>query len=260
MPDWDAARYHRLSGPQVGWGRKVLDRLAPLPGEEVLDVGCGTGRLTMEIGMRTGILVVGLDYSAAMLEEGLAASRGTHAAVVGFVRADGASLPFRDDMFDAVFSGATFHWITDHDRLFTSIHRVLKPAGRLVAQSGGGPNLQRLLDRTHRIMESGPYSKYFNGWSDPWLFAGIDDTRARLERAGFESIEVSLEEAPTTFDDAATFANFISCVCVRHHVDRLPADARETFVAELARLAAGDDPPFTLDYWRLNVSARKARR
>ena len=49
MADWDAERYHRVSNPQLEWGRRVLRRLAPQPGERVLDLGCGTGRLTAEL-------------------------------------------------------------------------------------------------------------------------------------------------------------------------------------------------------------------
>jgi trans-aconitate 2-methyltransferase len=254
MPDWDAARYHRLSEPQLAWGRTVLARLGARPGERVLDIGCGTGRLTAELSALPGILVAGLDRSAAMLAE--AAAQGLPAAV--FVRGDGAALPFAAASFDRVFSTATFHWIRDHDRLFAEIHQVLVPGGRLVAQCGGGPNLARLIGRAHDLMRSPAYAPYFGAWADPWLFASVDETTARLERAGFESIEVSLEAAPTRMADAAVYRDFISCVCVRHHVDTLPAPVRPGFVAALAGQASADDPPFTLDYWRLNIAARKA--
>jgi trans-aconitate 2-methyltransferase len=253
MSDWDAERYHRLSSPQLAWGRAVLERLAPRPGERILDIGCGTGRLTGEIASATGCLTVGLDRSAAMLREG-----AQHAAAgVALVLGDGAALPFAG-AFDAVFSGATFHWIPDHDRLFASVRAALRPGGRLVAQAGGGPNLRRLLDRAHALMDSPDYAVHFGAWSDPWCFAGVEETRNRLRRAGFETVDVSLEPAPTTMPDRGAFESFIACVCVRHHVDRLPAGVRPRFVAALADRAAGDDPPYTLDYWRLNIAARAA--
>jgi trans-aconitate methyltransferase len=253
MPDWDAARYHDLSEPQLAWGRRVLDRLARRPDDRVLDLGCGTGRLTAELARTPGNLTTGLDRSAAMLREA-AAQRlpGT-----SFVRADGAALPFLPGSFEIVFSTATFHWIPDHDRLFAGIYSTLTPGGRLLAQCGGGPNLARLIGRAHTLMRSPAYAAYFGEWSDPWMFATVDETRDRLERARFTSIEVTLEAAPTRMASAAAFTDFIACVCVRHHVDRLPADVRPGFVAALAEQAASDDPPFTLDYWRLNIDARR---
>jgi trans-aconitate 2-methyltransferase len=264
--EWDAERYHRVSDPQRDWGRRVLERLAPMPGERILDIGCGTARLTVELIARVGAgLVVGLDRSESMLRE--AASRrgapvaGPHDLAVDpprihYVRGDGAALPFVD-AFDAVFSTATFHWIHDHDALFASIGRALAPSGRLVAQCGGGPNLNRLLTRTARLMATDRYAPYFEGWEEPWFFADVPGTIGRLRRAGFTAIDVTLEPAPTTLGDAERFAEFVSCVCVRHHVARVPEPERPAFMAALTEHAAQDDPPFTLDYWRLNMTASR---
>jgi trans-aconitate methyltransferase len=257
--DWDASLYHRVSGPQFEWGLGVLDLLAPGRGETILDLGCGTGRLTAEIFRRMGDgRVVGLDRSAAMLATAAEQHRHVRGGTnrFAFVRGDGAALPFVE-AFDAVFSAATLHWIADHDAAFRSVFTALKAGGRFVAQCGGGPNLRRLLDGAHRLMESERYREHFRGWSDPWLFADAGATRARLLAAGFDHVETSLVEAPTRLENAAAYQAFIATVCVRHHVDRLPGDERPRFVRDLAEMAAGDDPPYTLDYWRLNISARK---
>ncbi len=267
MTDWDAGRYHRISDPQVSWGRRVVERLAPFPGERILDLGCGTGRLTAEIARTSGVFVVGLDRSAAML----AAADGVDSADTDSadsaddagrgparmrVRGDGAALPFRP-AFDAVFSNAALHWMTDHVAVFRSVHGVLVPGGRFVAQCGGEGNLRLLLDRAHALMRSPRFAGRFRGWRDPWEFAGESATRARLARAGFEDVDVWLEPAPTMFEGPEAFAEFVSCVCVRDHLDRLRPDERGDFVAGLTAQAATDDPPFTLDYRRLNIVARK---
>jgi trans-aconitate 2-methyltransferase len=267
MTDWDAERYHRLSNPQLGWGRHVLERLAPEPNERILDLGCGTGRLTAELfaAMSEG-LVVAVDKSEAMLREASAQEtrhRGPHPidadrlpSRIQFVRADCLHLPFAD-VFDAVLSTATFHWILDHDLLFASIYRSLVPGGRLVAQCGGAGNLDTLLHRAGELIGRAPFKKHFQGWKDPWVFADVPTTVERLTRAGFTATDVSLIAAPTTLADRATYRDFLSCVCVREHLVRLPEVERETFVDALADRAAADSPPFTLDYWRLNILARK---
>jgi SAM-dependent methyltransferase len=265
--DWDAERYHRLSNPQLGWGRRVLERLSPGPGECILDLGCGTGRLTAELFTSIGDgVVVGVDRSAAMLSEAAGKNvwhqrphpieQNGLPSRVFLVRADGTHLPFAD-VFDAVLSTATFHWILDHDMLFASIYRALVPNGRLVAQCGGKGNLARLLARADALAAHAPFAPYFEGWRDPWLFADIPTTIARLDNAGFRAIDVFLEEAPTTLPDRRTFRDFVSTVCVRHHVALLPADLAGRFLDELTDAAAADDPAFTLDYWRLNILARK---
>ena len=254
MGDWNAAQYHRVSDPQHGWGIRVLDRLAPRDGERILDIGCGTGRLTSQITQRApGAEAVGTDRSGAMLLQ----ARAHYAGAAAYVQADGVSLPFPDGSFDAVFSTATFHWIKDHDRLFREVHGVLKPAGRLVSQCGGGPNLQELYRRAQRLRISPPYARYFERWGDPWHFASPEDTEQRMRAAGFTGILVTLEPARTPFPDIAAYEEFITTVCMRHHIERLPETLRQPFVHELAMQASADDPPLTLDYWRLNIDGRK---
>lgn len=256
MTEWNADRYHELSSPQQGWGRRVLERL-PLEGHErVLDVGCGTGRLTADIAARVPSgRVVGIDRSPAMLQTAAPWLR-EHARGTVLVLADAAALPFRR-AFDAVFSGATFHWVHDHAALFRSIITVLRPGGRLVAQCGGGPNIAQLLGRAERLMRDGSFSPFFEDWTDPTYFADIGSTTRRLSAAGFVDVDVSLEEAPTPFEGPEAFQEFIATVCVRHHVARLPAAERTVFLRELTLAAAADSPAFTLDYWRLNISGRR---
>jgi trans-aconitate 2-methyltransferase len=256
MSDWDAAKYHRISDPQLAWGRAVAARLSPVAGERILDLGCGTGRLTEEIARTPGIQVVGLDRSAAMLREA-AAAVPVRLGQVPYVLGDGEALPFVD-AFHAVFSAAAFHWIPDHDRLFASIFQALKRRGRLVAQAGGAGNLDRLYGRARRLMGSPEYARFYEAWSQPNHFENVRDTHARLERAGFTDIDVTLVPAPVRFDRREAYSEFVAAVCLRHQLDRLPFEDRTPFMARITDQAEADDPPLTLDYWRLNITARKA--
>ncbi|HET9851395.1 MAG TPA: methyltransferase domain-containing protein [Candidatus Limnocylindrales bacterium] len=243
--DWNAASYDRVADPQARWGAQVLERL-PLEGHEtVLDAGCGTGRVTELLLARLPRgRVVALDASAAMLEQ----ARGRLARFgnqVSYVQADlERPLPIADPV-DAVLSTATFHWVLDHDALFANLAAVLRPGGRLVAQCGGFGNIDSLL-RIAKDIHPG-FRRLHN-------FQTAEATRERLERSGFDTIETWLSAAPTPFDSPAQFEAFLETVCLRTFLEELPHEGREPFV----KAVAARMPELTLDYVRLNITARRA--
>lgn len=253
--EWNAEAYHRLSEPQFAWGLRVLERLRLQGDEHALDAGCGSGRLTRELARRLehGI-VAGLDLSQNMARTA-AATLGKDAGRA-VVCGDLCLLPFRDSAFDAVFSTATFHWILDHDRLFRELRRVLRRRGRIEAQCGGGPNLAAVHARADALARQPELRRHFEDWREPWLFPSVSDTEERLRRAGFGFVQCWLERAPTLFPSAERYRAFLESVVMRPYLTRLAREVeRETFLDALVRQAANDDPPFTLDYWRLNISA-----
>ena len=172
--------------------------------------------------------------------------------------ADIVAMPFRS-MFDVVFSTATFHWILDHDRLFTELHRVLTPGGLLHAQCGGGENLRRIQTRAFDLSQTPEFAPMFVAWKPATYYADVAPTVRRLRSAGFVDIDVTLEAAPFAFANADAFATFVSTVVLRAFLAKISDDdLRRRFVDRLTELAAADSPAFELDYWRLNVRARRA--
>lgn len=259
MREWNSTAYHRLSGPQVGWGKKVLSRLSLRGDETVLDAGCGTGRLTADLlqALPNG-RVVAVDISQNMLAAAQQELRPAWGRKVSFVAADLRSLPFRH-AFDGIFSTASLHWVKDHDLLFRNLHQALKAGGWLKAQCGGGPNIARLLKRVHALAATPAFSQFLRGYQDPWEFADAETTARRLERAGFIDIETSVEAAPVLLSDAQEYCDFVQTMIVRLHLQLLPQEGlRRELLEKLAEQAAADDPPFSIDYWRLNLSGRAA--
>jgi trans-aconitate 2-methyltransferase len=254
--EWDAETYHRISNPQFDWGMVVLGRHLLEGHELALDVGCGTGRLTEKLIERLPRgRVVGIDLSSNMLR-GAREFLRTHERI-RFVVADAGALPVRGRA-DAIFSTATFHWIAEHPRLFRSLFDALKPGGRLVAQCGGAGNLERIHERSSALMADAQFAGYFTTWKDPWEFANAETTERRLLDAGFEDVRATVETSPVVFPDAESFRTFITNVICRPHLAHLPETAlREAFVGRLTEMAGGDSPPFELDYWRLNLDARR---
>ncbi len=255
--EWDASSYHQLSDQQFGWGRKVLERVRVRGDETVLDAGCGTGRVTAELlALLPRGHVAAIDLSEKMVQAARAELLPRFAGRVSFAVADVQQLPFLE-CFDGIFSTAVFHWAKDHPRLFRSLYAALKPAGWLIAQCGGGPNLARLRQRAGTLIASAKYSRYFQNWTEPWEYASAEVTAARLRDAGFAGVETWLEPAGFVLPDADTFKQYLATVTLHRHIERISDPAlRDDFLSDLAH-AASQDPEFTMDYWRLNINAKK---
>ncbi len=146
---------------------------------------------------------------------------------------------------DAVFSGATFHWVLDHDELFARLGRATKPGGRISAQCGGEGNIAHVKAIADRL--------YPAEQPHTWYFAGPDATRERLEREGFVDVRTWLLPAPVTPPEPLTF---LEDVILGPYVQRLPEEQRTPFAQSV--LDELDDPP-VLDYVRLNIVATRSR-
>ena len=244
--DWDAATYDRVSAPQVEWAERVLERL-PLRGDEtVLDAGCGSGRVTKLLLERLPRgHVVAVDSAESMVEHAREAHDLERATVF---RADLTEHSLEEPV-DAAFSNAVFHWIRDHNGLFTRLHAALRPGGLLVAQCGGKGNVARFHAAATQVAAEEPYAEHLAGWNGPWHFAGAEETAERLERAGFADVETWLEPYPVSPPDPT---GFLRTVCLGPHLEQLPEELRAGFV-EAVRDRCGSE----LDYVRLNIDAKK---
>jgi len=256
--EWNATSYHKVSAPQTAWGLRVLERLTLQGDERVIDAGCGTGRLTGELMTRLPRgRMIAIDRSWNMLLTARANLRPDFGTRVAFVQVALPAMPF-DGWADLVFSTATFHWIRDHATLFAEILRTLKPGGRLFAQCGGGPNLHDARALAERVMHSAPFAEYFADWDGVWEYATAETTADRLRTAGFADIRTNLEAAPTTLVDEQSYREFVTTVIFNPHLAQLPeGPLRGRFIDEVTALASRQDPPFTLDYWRLNLEGRR---
>lgn len=109
---------------------RVLDLLAPRPGEHVLDVGVGPGLLAYDLARLVGETgrVVGLDASPDMLKA--AAGRLDALPQAECVQGDAAALPLPDAAFDAAVSTQVYEYVPDMPKALAELHRVLKPGGR----------------------------------------------------------------------------------------------------------------------------------
>jgi len=247
--DWEAAAYDRLADPQEEWARGVVARLELRGDEVVLDAGCGSGRITRQLLERLPDgRVIGVDGSPAMIDrarEAIGADPRVELRVGDLLELDLA------EPVDAIFSNATFHWVPDHDRLFGRLFTALRPGGAIEAQCGGEGNVAEWERAIGALTGAERFAPYFRDMRSPWNFASVGDTEARLERAGFEIGRVWLEPKRVT---PAEPREFVRVVGLARHLAELPAELHDDFIdAVLGSMTR----PLTLEYVRLNISARR---
>ena len=247
MPrDWDAATYDRIADPMTRWGATVVTWLGLRGDERVLDAGCGSGRVTELLLERLPrCRVIALDGSPSMIEQAKA-RLARFGERMEYVVADLARpLPI-DDPVDAILSTATFHWVRDHDALFRNLAAVLRPDGRLAAQCGGAGNLDSVAEALRQL------------GIDPFAnkaFATPEETRGRMEAAGFTDVEARLSEEPTTLEPGEPLETYLATVVLGDLLEDIPETERSPFVHEVASRL----PKPELDYVRLNIRARRAQ-
>ncbi len=244
--DWDAATYDRVSDIQLRWALDQLERLELAGNEVVLDAGCGSGRVTALLADRVPDgRVYGVDVAPSMVEHAKAAL-GERATILC---QDLLALDLPEPV-DVAFSNATFHWIHDHAALFSTLHRTLKPGGRLLAQCGGRGNIDKFRSIADEVAGEDPFAPYFADWKRPWNYATDTETAERLAGAGFSEVECWLEPRTVTPTDGPAFAR---TVCLVRHLDPLTPELREPFIERvLERMGS----PLELEYVRLNMMAR----
>jgi trans-aconitate 2-methyltransferase len=247
--DWDAATYDRVSAPQVEWALKVLERL-PLRGDEtVLDAGCGSGRVTQLLLERLPRgHVVAVDSAPSMVKHAREALDPDRATVF---QANLTELEL-DEPVDAAFSNAVFHWVPDHEALFTRLHAALRTGGRLVAQCGGEGNVADHARAIASVATQPQYVDHFEDMTMMWNFANPAETEDRLRRAGFEDVSCWLEDKPVQPENPY---DFTTTVTMGPHLTRLPEELRRPFAEAVLELSPD---PLVLNYVRLNIDARRA--
>jgi trans-aconitate 2-methyltransferase len=244
--EWDAESYERVSDPQYEWGLEVLDRLELAGDEYVMDAGCGSGRVTEKLLERLPRgRVIAVDASGSMIEK----AREKLGDQVEYLVADLAELELSEPV-DVVFSTATFHWISDHDRLFARLHDALVPGGRLHAQCGGVGNVREHAEAIVRVAKRPEFAQSFADMKVLWNFATPEETERRLHSAGFTRINAWLQPKPVRPENPR---EFMRVVTLGLHLARLPDDLQDPFIDAVA---AEMPEPVILNYVRLNIEAR----
>ncbi|MEV5576547.1 methyltransferase domain-containing protein [Spirillospora sp. NPDC052269] len=200
----------RYDAMVAGFNQPLLDAAAIGEHDDVLDIGCGTGQITLLAARRaTRAQVVGVDISAPMLNRARADAAEQGIANVRFDQADAEVHPFDAGGFATVISRGGVMFFTDLTAAFTNIARALRPGGRMVfmvPQPGrpDGEYARATAALAPLLRGPSPAAQGMGSLSDP------DRVHQVLGEAGLTEVDIQPVSAPMDYGrDAADAAEFI---------------------------------------------------
>jgi trans-aconitate 2-methyltransferase len=270
---WDAETYEKIGTPMRGWAQQVIEDLGLKGGETVLDAGCGSGSVTLDLWEKLPHgKIYAVDGSPQMIEKlkRTLAERGIENIVA--IQADLTRLHL-PEVVDIVFSNAVFHWIPDDDGLFGSLARATKSGGKLRAQCGGAANIKRLMSATHEVEAREPYAKHLRGRVETRKYRTSGQAREALERNGWKDVRAETFESPVTFGDTASAVLYLRTIILQQQAAALdlatkaasepgqprPQSLSDRFLRDvIAEVEKRHGSPFVADYVRLDLWATRA--
>lgn len=234
-----AEAYERLMVPGMfeHWAELVIGVAAVQPGEDVLDVACGTG-----IGARFAARVVGpsgrvagLDVDAGVIEVARKVA-GRSATPIAWYCANALEMPFEDAAFDLCLCLQGLQFFPDRVAGLAEIRRVLKPSGRLVASIWGPLAFNKGHEAVVQSLESQNVDA--SPAKRACSFSAPDDIRDTVARAGFTHIDLRTEDGESRFASIQAFLDgmTIGSPSTRHAVARLSESGRDAFTKDVGAM------------------------
>ena len=246
MSEWNAALYDNKHDFVAEYGKGLLEFVSENNNQSILDLGCGTGILTVQL-KKLAEVVIGVDSSESMIKRAQ-----QQYPDIKFMECDALALPFKEQ-FDVVFSNAVFHWITDHNALLNNIHKVLKPGGLLVCEFGANGNIATIENAFMRVSRNLGYE-----YRPKFNFPTSEHFAALLRKNGFVIDKIYDYDRPTPLkDNEKGLANWMKqffASDLELMTEKMQTEVIKN-VEDLTRKSLWNGSQWIADYRRLRVIA-----
>ena len=233
-----ARLYDRISDLQFEGGKKLVAMMGVKKGDAVLDVGCGTGRLSVHLAGIVGPSgsVTGIDPSPHRISIAEEKLKGQGHGNVRIRIGRGEDLgAFRDGEFDHVIYSSVFHWIADKAAALEEARRALRAGGRI------GMNT---VDKDHhfamrQIMEDLIAKKYPEQWpmedAMSHMLVGERELGELLQTAGFGDIRIETVPEKHFYSSAKQLFEFMEASSFGNFMRDVPGPVKSRMLEDLGR-------------------------
>jgi trans-aconitate 2-methyltransferase len=222
---WDANTYDNISNIQENWANIIIQKRKWTGKENLLDAGCGSGRVTKILAKKiTEGNIYAIDSDPNMIEKAKETLKDFKNVKV--MHADLLDIQSLDIhiKFEVIFSNAVLHWVLDHRKVFENFYDLLNPEGQLLIQCGGYGNLQKTLSIFDAVNDLPEYSKYFSEWRFDRNYAKPKEIEKILKEIGNKDVEVYLTEASAVFNSKKDYFVYLKTVDLRLYLKYLSSE------------------------------------
>jgi trans-aconitate 2-methyltransferase len=259
---WNAKDYAKHSSAQFEWAKELFPKLNLKGDENLLDIGCGDGKITAALSriLQNG-KVVGIDSSNEMISLAQRSYPRKKYPNLSFQKMDARKLTF-NEQFDVVFSNAALHWVVNHYPLLLGVERSLRKQGRILFQMGGKGNAQQIISLLDNLLAEEPWKKYFKDFKFPYRFFSPQEYTQLLIEARLKPERVELIPKDMVLKGREGLISWIRTTWLPY-IDRIPSMLQNQFIADivdrhLSNSLLGEKGEVYLKMMRLEVQASKA--
>jgi trans-aconitate methyltransferase len=254
--EFDGKKYQKASIHQKEWGDKIISEFNLTGNENILDLGCGDGSLTLTLAnLVPNGKVVGIDASEGMISVAKEKSQRN----LTFYQIDINDLKL-NDKFDLIFSNATLHWIKDHSKLWHFMKSSLNPLGGIRFNFAGDGNCSHFFKVIQEVISSEKYSHYFEEFIWPWYMPTLADYTNLISKFSEFDAKVWDENADRFFPDKGAIIGWIdqpSIVPFLKYIPELEKNSfRESAIKMMLNETLQPDGRYFETFRRINVSAK----
>ena len=226
---WDPGQYHKFTQERLAPFHDLFSLIRVRPALSVLDLGCGTGELALELAARLpASRVTGVDSSPQMLARAVERCADRVTFLQGSVESIAGE-------WDLLFSHAVLHWVDDHPALIPRLWSLLKPGGQLAVQI---PANHRHPSHTCIIAAASeePFAGALGGWVRHSPVLEIDQYAQLLHGCGTTDFTVMEKVYPAYLPNAAAIAEWTRGTTLVPYFERLPPELHEPFLQRYRQL------------------------
>ncbi|MCX9010521.1 MAG: methyltransferase domain-containing protein [Candidatus Methanoperedens sp.] len=231
-----AERYDQVSEGQFKNGLTLIEKLGVKTGHIVLDVGCGTGRLTLHVARMIGPggIVVGIDPSVQRVEVAKRKLRDMPHPNISFETGNSNDLyHFEDNSFDIIYLNIVLHWIQEKEDALARIYRVLKPGGRLGITTGNKDKPYTVKSVIDEVLRRPRYAGAVDPKKQASKPVNMSELKTLLEGAGFKIIEIECKKDPRYFETPRKCIEYVEASLFGNFLSNVPEDLRESVKSDI---------------------------